>query len=300
VPEALSSHSLRVRFGEPADAVIQVGQVWLARWEDVTALALVLAADGRHVLGVPISIDPPREDERCIVISPALTVFPIDVTVWMGLERAVPIRVLERQVDQWNEEIAHLIQQWSRNGGDLPQGMRSGRPLSDEFDPSALARAEIADDLDALIDAPGLPTVSPGETRQDLASLLRGKLDLAALCTALRLPQPEVMTILRGKAPLTTDQIVVVASVTGLTIEEVAQSVRPLPLELVVEAEHPRWRLTWQHQARTHGVTEAEARLTASYGAYALAARETRVTEPHWDQRLREFLRDEAEPPSAS
>src|SRR5262249_6118935 len=156
-----------------------------------------------------------------------------------------------------------------------------GRQLSDEFDASALVRAEIADDLDALIDAPGLPTVRPGEQRQDLASLLRGKVDLPALCTALRLPQPEVMAILRGNAPMTTAQIVVVASVTGLATEEIAQSVRPLPLELVVEAEHPRWRLTWQHNAQAHGVSEAEARLTASYGAYALAARETRVSEPN-------------------
>jgi len=299
-PDALSDHGLRARFGDPADAVIQVGQVWRARWDDVSVLLLILATEARDVLAAPVSIDPPAEDERCIVIDASSTAFAVEATVWADMAGSVPVRVLERAVDQWNETIADWILQRSGSGGDLPQGVRPGRPISDEFGPSALVRAEIADDLDALVRAPGLPAATPGEQRQDLASLLRGKLDLAALCAALDLPQPKVIRIVRGKEPLTTDQMAVVASITGLTTEQVAQSVRPLPLGLVVKAEHPRWRPAWQQRARTYGITEAQARLTASYGAYALAARETRGGEPDWDQRLREFLRDETKPAGES
>jgi len=145
-PEALSDHGLRVRFGDPADAVIQVGQVWRAHWEDVSALLLLLATEVRDVLAAPVSIDPPAEDERCFVIDASLTAFAIDATVWADMAGSVPVRVLERAVDQWNEAIPDWILQRSGSGGELPQGVRPGRPTSDEFGPSALVRAEIADD----------------------------------------------------------------------------------------------------------------------------------------------------------
>jgi plasmid maintenance system antidote protein VapI len=130
-------------------------------------------------------------------------------------------------------------------------------------------------------------------TRRDLATLLGDTLDLASLCSLLNLRQPEVMKLLRGKTPLTPDQIEVVARVTGVSAEEIASTVRPLPLELVVSMEHPRWRSTWMRRARRLHVSEAQARLTGSYGTFALAARETGGGEPNWDNRLRQFLRDE-------
>lgn len=300
VPEALTAHGIRARFGDPSEALIQAGQLWRARWDETNVLLLVLASDARHVLAAPVNIDPPAEDERCIVIDASVTAFGVEATVWPDMAKSVPIRVLERAVDQLNDEIARWILQNSKSGsGEAPHGVRTGRPASDSLGTSALVCAELADDMDVLVHAPGLPEAIPGDQHQDLASLLHGKLDLAGLCSALSLPQPEVMRILRGKIPLTPDQMVVIASATGLATEQVARSVRPLPVGLVIKAEHPRWRATWQHRARTHGISEEQARLTASYGAYALAARETRGSEPDWDQRLREFLRDEAGPTGA-
>jgi len=300
-PQALSDESLRARFGNPADTVIQVGQVWRARWDEVSLLLLILAAQARNVLAAPVTLEPPAEDEHCIVVEAPFTAFRADATVWAGMATSVPIRVLERVVDRWDEEITRYVRPYmeGRSGGVL-RGAHHGRPILDEFAPSALMRAELVDDLEALIRAPGLPAAIPGEKRQDLASLLRGKIDLAALCAELDLSQPEVMRILRGKAPLTAEQMVTIARVTGLTTEQVAGSVRPLPLALVTEAEHPRWRGAWRHRARMQGTSEEEARRAGSYGVYALAARETGTSEPDWNRRLREFLRNDSERASGS
>jgi hypothetical protein len=268
--------------------------VWRARWAYISVLVLVVAVRGRDVLAAPVTIDPPAENERSLVLAGSSTAFGVDVTVWADLTGAVPIRVLERLVDACSDEIV----QWTRSAseghpGDVPAGARRGHVISSELDPAALARAELADDLETLRQTPGLPAAAPGEQPRGLASLLRPELDLPSLCSALGLPQPEVMKILRGKAPLTAGQIETVARVTGLTAERVAASVRPLPLDLIVKMEHPRWRDTWQERARMHQVSETQARLAGSYGAYSLAARQTGGGAPDWDERLRQFLRDE-------
>ncbi|HUY44181.1 MAG TPA: hypothetical protein VMV92_00425 [Streptosporangiaceae bacterium] len=293
-PRELSGQALRERSGELVDVEIQAGQVWRARWEDISVLVLILAIEGRDVRAAPVTIDPPADDDHSLVLEGQSTAFGVDTTVWAGLAGTVPIRVLERPVDACSDEVI----QWTRSAsegrpGDVPAGARQGHLISSELDPAALARAEIADDLEALRQAPGLPAAAPGQQPRGLASLLGTQLDLASLCTALDLPQPEVMKILRGKAPLTAGQIEMIARVTGLTAERVAASVRPLPLGLVVRMEHPRWRHTWQERARTYRVSESEARLAGSYGAYSLAARQTGGGEPDWDERLRRFLRDE-------
>jgi hypothetical protein len=101
------------------------------------------------------------------------------------------------------------------------------------------------------------------------------------------------MKLLRGKIPLTPDQIEVVARVTGLSSEQIAGTVRPLPLGLVIQVEHPRWRPTWMRRAQRLHISEGQARLTGGYGVFALAARETGGGEPDWNQRLRQFLHDE-------
>jgi hypothetical protein len=73
--------------------------------------------------------------------------------------------------------------------------------------------------------------------------VLGPQLDLPLLCSSLGLRQPEVMKLLRGKTPLTLEQIHTITRVIGLPTEKVAETVRPLPFGLVVAAEHPRWRL---------------------------------------------------------
>lgn len=293
-PRALSEAGLRERFGDPTRVELEAGQVWRVRWDKVSMLVLVLEVEAREVSAAPVTIDPPGENETSVVVDGSCTVFGVDATVWIGLVSPIPLRVLERVVDAWGDDIVECAAGWTRGlPGSALAGVREGQPIRSALEPAAAVRAELADDLEYLRHAPGLPVQEPRRTTGSLASLLGDRLDLASLCAALQLPQPEVMKLLRGKSLLSPDQINAVASATELSAEEIASTIRPLPVDLVLAVEHPRWRSTWVRRARRLGVSETEARLSGGYGAFALAARQTGGAAADWDARLRQFLRDE-------
>ena len=291
---ALTDTGLRERFGEPGETEIHAGQVWRARWDQVSLLVLILTVEDRDVVAAPVTVDPPVEDRHCLVVDGSSTAFGVDATVWAGLATSVPVRVLERAIDAWNNDVVRWVSTTTEGSPEpVPAGARRGRGGESEFDPVASFRAELTDDVESLQQAPGLPAEAPGRTTPDLASLLGDQLDLTLLCSSLEMRQSEVMKFLRGKVPLTLEQINTVAQVTGLAAEKIAQTVRPLPFDLVVAAEHPRWRHAWHERARRQHTTEAEARLSGSYGAFALAARETGGQGRDWNERLRRFLSDQ-------
>jgi hypothetical protein len=291
---ALTDIRLRERFGEPGEADVHAGQIWRARWDQVSLLVLILTVGERDVLAAPVTVDPPVEDIHCLVVDGSSTAFGVDATVWAALATSVPVRVLERAIDTWKDDVARWVSTTTEGApGPVPVGARRGRGGESGFDQVASFRAELMDDVESLQRAPALPAEDPGRTTPDLASLLGDQLDLALLCTSLEMRQSEVMKLLRGKVPLTLEQIDTVARATGLAAEKIAQTVRPLPFELVVAAEHPRWRNVWHERARRQHTSEEEARLSGSYGAFALAARETGGKGRDWNERLRRFLSDE-------
>jgi transcriptional regulator with XRE-family HTH domain len=202
--------------------------------------------------------------------------------------------VLERVVDAWGDDLVDCVVRWIRGEREPAlSGMRAGQSIRSALEPTAAVRAQLADDLAYLRQTPALPVQEPGQVVRNLASLLGDRLNVASLCDALGLPQPEVMKLLRGKLPLSPDQINAVAAATGIPAEEVACTVAPLPVDLVRAVEHPRWRTTWVRRARRLQVSEAQVRLSGAYGAFALAARQTGGAAADWDARLRRFLRDE-------
>lgn len=293
-PAALSEEGLRERFGEPTSVEIEAGQVWRARWEHLHLLVLVLAIDGREVQAAPVTIDPPAEDDHSLIVDGTSTVFGVDATVWAGLTTVVPVRVLDRLLDVWDKETVCWATDTVRGRqASVPVGARQGHDPRSELDPAALFRAELADDLELLRQAPALPVENPGAKHRDLAAILGDKLDLGLLCSSLNMSQPQVMKLLRGQIPLTDDQVELIAHVTALPAEQVRAAVRPLPLELVATVEHPRWRQAWVKRAQRREVSEDEARRSAAYGTFALAARETGGREPNWNERLRQFLHGE-------
>lgn len=294
-PRALSEAGLRERFGDPAQAELETGQVWRARWDEVSMLVLVLDVDASEVRAVPVTIDPPGEDETSVVVDGSRTAFGVDATIWAGLVSCVPMRVLERALDAWDDDIVGCTTARAQ-GRPAPTaaGVREGQPIRSALEPDAEVRAGLTDGLEYLRQTPALPIQESARPAGNLASLLGDRLDLKALCSALKMPQPEVMKLLRGKIPLPPDRIDAVASATGLSAEQIARTIRPLPADLVHAMEHPRWRSVWVRRARRLGVTEAQARLSGGYGTFALAARETGGGAADWDARLRQFLGDEA------
>jgi hypothetical protein len=295
IPHALSEAGLKERFGEQADIQISAGQVWRARWNEVSVLVLVAEALGQEVTTMPLTLDPPAEDDRCLVIDPSLTVFGVEVTAWAGLSGQLPLRVLEQLVDLWPDHVVNEI----RLAGESPErqalpGTRWGRPFASELSPDAMVRAELEDDLEALRHAPALPAAVEGQTPLTLSSLLGKRLDFRTLVSALQplgLSQSEVMSLLQGKRPITLAEAEIIAGVTGLPEEEIAEVVLPLPSGFVAEVDHPRWRRTWRQRADRDGTDEATARLRESYDMFARAARQTGAEEPDWQARLTQYLR---------
>lgn len=285
---ALTDKGLRTRFGEPTRMTIRPGQVWRACWDDVVVLLVVVSVADREIDAIPITIDPPVEDEHCIVLDGSSTAFEVPLTVWGGLRGSVPTRVLDRILDDWPHLVELLAGGPENDETDLPPGCRRGRPITDEFDPAARRRSELSDDLDTLRVAPGLPVDTPG-VRKSLLDII-GTPDLPALGEALDLTQPAVMRLLRGTVPLTTEQMAIIADLTGRSVAEIGDTARPLPLRLVKSAEHPQWRPAWRARAQRLSVSEAEARLSGTYRVFGIAARETGGAEPNWDERLRHFL----------
>ncbi|WP_158854973.1 hypothetical protein [Saccharothrix deserti] len=290
----LAERGIVERLGPSEDAVLEAGQVWRARWERTVVLLLVTEVGDLAVQAAPLTVDPPAEDSESVVVDSALTALGVEVTVWLGLVSEVPLRVLERQVDSWSEDLISRVSAAARSPEDHATGdVRAGRAIEDDHAPDALVRAELADELDTLREVPGLPVETSDVNYRPLASLLGSKIDLKALREALRLPQPDVMQIVRGKFPLTPELVEKISRATGLTTAVVARSTKPLPLGLVVLVEHPRWRPVLAKRAKALDVDEMSGRLSAGYGTFALATRETGGGEPDWEGRLRAFLLSE-------
>ncbi len=294
IPRTLSEAGLKERFGEPADNGVAVGQVWRARWDEISVLLLVVGIGDLDVTAVPLTLDPPAEDDRCLLVVPSSTVFGVEVTAWAGLSGELPLRVLEQLVDVWPDDLVSGIDTAVGSpGGEVPAGTRRGRRIVSELAPSAMVRAELEDDLDALRQAPALPIAVEGQSPRPLSSVLGKGPKLAVLLPALRplgLSQPEVMSLLNGKRYPTPEEAEVIAGVTGVARDEVAEAVLPLPRDFVAEVDQPRWRRTWRQRAERDGTDEATARLRESYEMFARAARQTGAEEADWQARLSQYL----------
>ncbi|TDP98153.1 hypothetical protein [Labedaea rhizosphaerae] len=288
---SFTESGLRDRFGEPSEINLERGQLWRAGWADVAVLLVLLELGDGEVRASPVTIDPPAEDENGFVLAPTCTGLPTSATVWTGFTRFFPQRVLDTLVAAWSADLTTCLANPASldPGSRLPVGMRRGRPIDSEFDHRSMIRAGLEDDVDQLGQMPGLPVESPGSSSTTLAAVL-GDVDLAALCAALKLPQPAVMKLLRGTAPLTPAQAAVIAQTTGISQERVLGAVRSMPRGLVQAADHPRWRQVWITRARRLGTDETQARLDGCQQAFALAARQTGGSEPDWDARLQRAL----------
>jgi len=300
-PYPLTADGRHARFGDCRDHPIERGQIWRATWDDISLLILVADVEHAEIDAVAVTLDPGAEDEESIVLEPALTAFGVEVTLWVGLRTSLPIRVLDEIID----EIPDRVIDWATASKTdsrfpTPEGAQVGRPPANLFDSSVTIRAGVEDDLEALRAAPALPVAKgPEKSTRTLASILGRAADLNVLVGALShlgFSQSDVMSLLRGKRPLTPDVVDVVAHVTGVEPALIAEAIQPLPAEFVEEVDHPRWRPLWRERVQDEGLDEATARLRVSYEMFALAARQTGSRAPDWSARLAQFRRSRTEP----
>lgn len=271
------------------------GQLWLASWEDVTQLVMVLRVTASGMaLVVPVTVDPPASDEASVVADAELTVLGHEATIWAGLAADVPFVVFDGFFGSVAPGFVAAAERAAVGEGldELPEGLRAGSSVGSLFDPSAQVRAELTDVLDLLGHAAWVPSSAPAG--KPLAELLKGRNDMAALlrelAETLGLKLPEIMNIIKGVRPVLPEHATVFARLTGLTEQEVLSAALPLPGGLVLELDRPRWRKEVAARRSLDG-SEGAARRSVAYGVLALAARQTGASAAdQWSERIRQYL----------
>lgn len=104
---------------------------------------------------------------------------------------------------------------------------------------------------------------------------------------ALNVPQRKAMNVIRGTFQLSPAETEQLALHTGLPADALSSLAAPLPGELLVELQQPRWRFLIRSEAKKLKTDESEARLAVAHEAYALAARQKGEGTNVWRQRLR-------------
>lgn len=245
------------------------GQLWRASWEEVSRFVAVLRTEGAMVEAAPVSLDVELATDDAVLLELGETDFDVPVAVWLGLKATVPARVL----DQYAGSV-HLAVDALRKA---PQG----RPVLTPLDDRAMEVAVLGDDMDELAAAPA--------TDPRLQDLLKD-VTIKQL-VELEIPTPHALALSRGLRPLTPEEAMRVAPLVGTTPEVLLRANPPLPAELLHDLDTADVRELVAQLASQREIPPEDARLTAGYGAYALAARQTGTGGPDWASRIVAYLR---------
>lgn len=233
--------------------VAAAGQLWRAHWEEISRFVVVLRTEGATAEVAPVSLDVELATDDAVLLESGETDFEVPVAVWLGLRAVVPVRVLEQHAGAVHFDVDTLRK--------APQGRPALTPLDDR----AMEVAVLGDDMDELAAAP-----TAGATLQELLS----GVELKEL-VALGVSTPHALALSRGLRPITPELAAKVAPLSGLVPEALLRANPPLPAEVVRGLDTPEVGELVSQLAVRRGLSEADARLMAGYGAYALAARET-------------------------
>lgn len=272
---------------------VKAGQVWRARWSDVSLLVLVLGAEEEEnhkmwVPVIPITIEPHAENQGSLVLSSELNMFDVEVTLWCALESKIPFQTLDVCFGEVSEEVVAASQAVSRGEADaLPRGSRLGKLFPSIFSQDAEYQALIEDDLAELAEARGL-SVLEESTRIKVRSQLR-LIGLSRMMDELGVTQPIAMQILRAKGKLTAEQVSRIAQLTNLDLDDLERVFQGVPAAVVKVVEHPRWRSGFERLSIGINASVGTLRDQSAHEIYALAARESRPSVSFEDRLTRWF-----------
>lgn len=121
------------------------GQAWRIKTYEGYMLILILKTTASYALFCPIMIEPSEEDERCLVSTPAYTLTPCPLIIWLGLKSIVKLSLLEDPFDDFGEKFIPLLRE-----GRTPEGFRRGLPFASIFSEAAMAKAELEDKINFI------------------------------------------------------------------------------------------------------------------------------------------------------
>ncbi|MBT2508524.1 hypothetical protein J7I98_22065 [Streptomyces sp. ISL-98] len=271
VPDAVREAALAT----PEDP--QPGQIWRVAWVDVVELVAITSVSDTAVHAVPVSLETHFHDEKTLLLPAAATTVEQPLALWYGLGARLPWWVLDRQVSQLPDSL--------KSPQDGPPGSRRGSAIASPAAPAAEFRAALADALEHFAAASWTPAGSG-----DLTTLLRKhKLGAHDLVRHLDIEPPRALALLRGQTPLTPDEAAILGPVMGQTQDRVLEANPELPDQLVHQLSRPARRAQIRLLAHRSGTSEQQARLSAAYGAFGLAARQDGGTTD-WSGRLDRFF----------
>lgn len=280
-----------------ADAEPVVGQLWRAAWEGAAEMVLLVSVDagdrtdaprpgraGGSVRVLPVTVDVAFADERTAVLPGKVSSVGVPLAAWTGLVRDLPLFVLDRFLGQVD---AHWVQPDELLAAAHDGRAGVGTAVQDVVDSRNEYRARLTDAFDELAGASWAP-----HGQGNLGKLLTAAgLGPAEVAQKLAVRPQDALSLLRGQLPVTAEQAGVVAHALGVPEVEVLATNPAPPADLVSRLDQPRRRRQLQALAERGQTDERTARLSAAYGTWRMAARQTGgQSAPAWDERLDRFF----------
>lgn len=267
---SLTAEALDQRFGQRSSWAPLRGQIWRAVRDDVTALVVLVEVDQDQATVVPITIDTPTGEFGAVEIRD--TAFGVPIAAWPHLRLGLPVRALDRPVDQVPPNaLLGIVGLASSTGSGVSTESRDERV------------AELVDDLAFLavskVEASTAATAGAETERIDIDSLDSGMFDEAA--RRLGVSMPAILDLIDGKQPPTPEQAAILRQVFGA-----APTAISLPSLLISDLSQPRWRALVRRRRDHDRTSEDAARSALAYDIYAMAARQTGEQEPAWHDRI--------------
>jgi len=256
---------------EPPDPA--PGQLWRLRWNDITALGVVLRVEGDDVIVTPVGLDERMADDYTVVVGPEWSPLHVGMSVWVALEAVVPFLVLDVYLGDADflDQIA-AVRQAYRQRRAVADTIVVGPPVIDETDERTQYRRQLALAFASLADAEWVDVASPGRDGRSLVDLMRGA-DPRMVADALNLDVRSTFVVMSGERVPTSEEAELIAELIDADVEEVWAAAPPIPPELAHELSHPRHRRDIERRARAAGHGESDERRQALRDLLPVAAR---------------------------
>jgi transcriptional regulator with XRE-family HTH domain len=255
-----------------------VNELWLLDWDSKGLLAAVLTADDARLVIAPVTAEAPEEADDAVVVPASSSPASVELHIWGGLRREVPLGVFLRPAGRVSTEAISQARS-------MPApGTRSWA--------AGMQRAELVAAVDTLSHASWIPDVTEAVAAVRLADLMRDRrLRPAALAEVSGVPVAAITELLREQRRATADEVERLAAALQVEPADVRRPVG-VPAALVHAVERPIHRVGIRVRAAAAGVSEAAARVMVAEAVIATPARTTsgeRDVET-WDQLIRHYL----------